>query len=201
MLFLTAQIRSEKRRKVKKLRKEGFLPAIVYGKGIENLPIKVSYRDFKKIYQKAKEGRIINLKVKNDKEREFFTLIREVQKDPLSDQFIHADFYQLPKREEVTTVVPLKFEGEAPAEKNLGGVLIKNIHELKIKALPKDLIFSIKVNLSSLKSFEDVIKVKDLKIPSNVKILANPEEVVALVERPQETQLQAAKEESEKKEI
>ncbi|MCD6094441.1 50S ribosomal protein L25 [bacterium] len=201
MLSLTAQIRSEKKRRVKELRRKGLLPGIVYGKGIKTLLLKIPYQDFKKIYQQQGEGMIVNLKVKNEKEKEFFTLIREVQKDPLSEEFIHVDFYQIPKDEEVATVIPLRFEGEAPAEKDLGGVLIKNIHEVKIKALPKDLIFSIRVDLSSLKTFEDVIRIKDLNTPSNVKILANPEEIVALVEKPQEkAETVSKKEESETKE-
>lgn len=78
----------------------------------------------------------------------------------------------------------LIFEGEAPAVKNLEGVLIKNITEVEVEALPKDLPHEIKVDISCLETFDEHIKIKDLKLPEGVKVLAEPEEVIALVTPP-----------------
>jgi large subunit ribosomal protein L25 len=190
MLFLTVEPRLESKLKI--VREKKFLPAVVYGKDVGSLAIKLPYVDFEKIYSKAGESTIINLKckMKDGKVQEFPVLIREIQKDPILDKFIHADFYQLPMQKEVEVMVPLEFEGEAPAVQELDGVLIKNIHEVQIRALPKNLISSIKVNVSQLKSFSDEIKIKDVFIPEGVKILANPEEVIALVGKAEEEKVE-----------
>ncbi len=183
MLKLSANTREEKNNY--KLRKEGILPAVVYGKDLRGLPLQLSLSDFEKVYKEAGESTIITLKIE-DKNRDYPVLIREIQKDPITGRYLHADFYQLPMDEEVEVTVPIEFEGIAPAEKELGGVLIKNIHEVEIRALPKDLIHSVKVDVSSLATFEDEIKIKDLNVPKEVKILADSEEVVALVSKAEE---------------
>lgn len=183
MLSLVVKGRKEIGKKIKTLRNEGFLPGIVYGKEIGNLPIIVKYQDFKDILKKISEGTIVNLKIEK---KNYPVLIREIQRDPLSEKFLHVDFYQLPMDKEVEVNIPLVFEGVAPAEKELGGVLIKNLHEVKIKALPKNLIPSIKVDISSLSSLESEMKIKDLKLPPKIKILENSEEIVALVKKEEE---------------
>lgn len=177
MLTLEAKTREEKPNKV---RNEEYLPAVVYGKEAGDTSVKVNLKDFKKIYEKGGESTIINLKVKNDKNKEYPVIIRDTQKDPVSLEFIHADFYQLPMDKEIEVTVPLTFEGEAPVEKELGGIVVKNLHELDIKALPKDLISEIKVDVSSLKTFEDEIKIKDLVVSSGIEILADPDERVVV---------------------
>lgn len=188
MLSLNVDIRSKEKKELKKIRKEDFLPGIIYGKSsAKNLPVKISYPSFENIYKEAGKGTIVNLKIKEEKEnKEYSVLIREVQKHPISDKFIHVDFYQLPMEKEVEVTIPLEFEGTAPAEKELGGILIKNIHEIKIKTLPKNLISSVKVDVSSLKNFEDEIRIKDLKISSEIKIQDQMEGIVASVGKQKE---------------
>ena len=94
---------------------------------------------------------------------------------------IPPDFYQPRLDEEISAEVPLVFIGEAPAVKDLGGTLVKNIHELEVKALPQNLPHEIKVNLDMLKTFDDDILVKDLEVPQGVKIMKGQDEIVALV--------------------
>ena len=191
MLSLTVESRSEKS---SLLRKKNLLPGVVYGKDVGNLLIKLPYQEFEKIYKEGGESTIINLKYQTEKgnAKEFPVLIREIQKDPLSGKFIHVDFYQLPMEKEVEVTVPLEFVGKAPAEQELGGVLIKNIREVEIRTLPKNLITSIKVDVSNLKTFEDEIKIKDLVVPEGVKILANSDEIVALVGEVEEEKVEEA---------
>lgn len=202
MLMLTAKTREKNKEKAGLLRKNNILPAVIYGKNLKDVSLKVDYNDFNDIYKEVGESMIINLKIEGiegEKRDEYPVLIREVQKDPLSGNFLHVDFYQLPMNEEVEVTVPLEFEGEAPAEKELGGVLIKNIHEVEIRALPKDLIYSIKVDTSSITTFEDEIKIKDLKIAPEVKILADPEEIVALVGKIEEEKIEEVPEKEKEK--
>ena len=202
MLSLEVSPRQELKRKAGFLREKKIIPAVIYGKEVKNVSISVDYQSFRDIYEKAGESTIVNVKIKSDKEeKDYPTLIREVQKDPLSGSYLHADFFQLPMNEEVEVAVPLEFEGESIAEKDLGGILIKNIHEIEIKALPANLIHSIKVNVSALANFEDEIKIKELPIPEGIKVLAEPEEVVAVIGRPKEEKIEEEVPEEEKEKL
>jgi len=111
-------------------------------------------------------------------------LIHDIQRDSVSDKFIHIDFYQASLKQEVEVVIPLVFKGVAPVIKELGGTLVKEIQEIKIKALPQNLPHDIKIDVTSLKTFEDEIFIKDLKIPAEVKVLRNPDEIIVKVVPP-----------------
>jgi len=156
------------------------IAAVVYGPDVKNESISVDYKDFKKVLHEAGESQLIELSVEGEKEKRL-VLIHEIQKDPVEDFFLHVDFLQPDLKEETEAEVPLVFEGEAPAVKDLGGTLVKNMSEIEVSALPQNLPHEIKVSLESLKTFEDRILVKDLVLPNNVKATANPEEIVALV--------------------
>lgn len=193
MISINAEKREEKGSKLKDLRKNKIVPAIIYGKEVGNIPIKLEEKKFKEIYKEAGESTIIKLKIdKDDKEKEYPVLIREVQKHPLTDEILHVDFYQVPMDKEIEVMAPLEFKGISPAEKELGAIIVKNIHEVEIKALPQNLIHSIEVDISSLKNIDDEVKIKDLKIPEGVKIIADPEEIVAIAVPPKEEKIEEA---------
>lgn len=182
MLSVKAKKREVKGKKVKKLRKQGILPAVLYGPKIKDLSIEIDLKDFENIYKQAGESSLISLEVGDDK---FSVLIHEVKKDPLTGNIVHADFYQPILTEEVEANVPVVFEGESAAVKELGATLVKEIQEVEIKALPQNLPHEIKVNIESLKTFEDEILIKDLKVAENVKIQKEPDEIVAVVIAPE----------------
>lgn len=184
MLSLSAKIRKEIGKKVKTLRKTGLLPAVLYGPKIKNLILEINPKEFEKIYQQAGESSLISLEISGQKGKNL-VLIQEVVSDPFTGKPLHIDFYQPSLKEEVEATVPLVFEGEAPAVKNLGGTLVRNISEIEVKALPQKLPKELKVDVSSLSTFENNIFIKDLKIPEGVKILKNPEEIIALVLPPE----------------
>lgn len=197
MLILKAKIRQDLGKKVKSLRKKDILPAVVYGPKIKATPLAIAYQDFENVYQKAGESSLIKLRIDNS-EKESIVLIHEVEKSPLTEKFIHVDFYQPPMDKEITASVPLVFVGEAPAQKELGGTLVKNIQELEIKALPLNLPHQIDVNIDSLKTFEDNILIRDLVLPEGVKALRSSEEIVALVTPPEKIEEELAKPVEEK---
>lgn len=180
-LELNAKIRQDKGNKLKALREKGFIPAIVYGAGHKPVSIQVDYQEFRKVFEEAGESTVI--KLKTDKE-EKNVLIHDVARDPVHDKFIHVDFYQVRMDKIITAEVPLIFEGEAPAVKSLEGVLIKDMTELEVEALPKDLPHDIKIDISSLETFDDQIRVKDLKVPEGVKILTEQDDMIASVKPP-----------------
>lgn len=186
MLTLTVKIRKVLGKKVKALRKKDILPAILYGPKIKTpFPLEIDYKAFEKVYKEAGESSLISLQVDKKKTP---VLIHEVKLDSLTGKPVHVDFYQPKLEEEVEAKVPLIFEGEAPAVKDLEGTLVKNISEVEVKALPQNLPHEIKVNVETLKTFEENILIKDLKIPVGVKILGNPEEVIATVSPPEKVE-------------
>lgn len=181
MLTLKAKIREITGKKVKILRKAGIIPAVLYGPKIKPQTIEVQLQDFNKIYKEAGESSLVSLEIDGKK---FLVLIHEITRNPLTLEISHVDFYQPQLDKEVEATVPLVFEGESPAIKDLGGTLIKEIQEVKVKALPQNLPHDIKVDISGLLTFEDEIKVKDLKLPEGVKLFKDPEEIIALVVPP-----------------
>ena len=196
MILISAKIRGITGKKVKALREKGVLAAVLYGPKIKNLNLEVDAKEFEKIYSQAGESSLINLQIQgparnamsdtvaDEAKKENIVLIHEIQNDSLTGKAIHVDFYQPDLDKEVEVAVPLIFEGEAPAVKDLGGTLVKNISEVEIKALPQKLPHEIRVNVENLKTFEDRILIKDLELPSGVKILKNPQEIVVSLARP-----------------
>jgi len=197
MIRLNAKIRKELKRKTNKLKKAGKIPAIIYGEGAKNTPLEVDYKDFKKDFDQTGESSLVSLEIEGEK-KERPVLIHDIQRDPVSGKFIHIDFYQASLKEEVEVEVPLVFEGLAPAVKELGGTLVKEIQEIEIKALPQNLPHDIKVDVTGLKTFEDEIKIKDLQLPSGVKTDRGPEEIVAKVVPPTNVEEELAKPVEEK---
>jgi len=194
MLTLSAEIRQESGEKPKNLIKEGVLPVVLYGSKMKPLSLKIGLKEFIKAFEEAGESSLISLEIKNKKEK-FKVLIYDVARDPLTGQPIHADFYQPILTEEVEAAVPIIFEGEPLAVKELGGTLVKEIQEIEVEALPEKLPREIKVNVERLKTFEDEILVKDLQLPEGVKIKRDPDGVVALVVPPRKEELEEVVEE------
>jgi len=197
MVKLTAKIRKETGRKARVLKDAGRIPAVVYGHKVKNISIDVDYKEFQKVLRQAGESSLIELHVDGEKEKRL-VLVKDLQKDHMSDQYIHVDFFETSAKEEVEVKVPLVFEGESIAVKDLGGTLVKNVQELDVKAMPLDLPHEIKVSIDVLKTFEDHILVKDLVIPKGVKVLAHEDEIVASVVPPENVEEELAKEIEEK---
>lgn len=171
------------------LRKSGKIPAVFYGKKEASTPIQLSQAVFEKTLKEAGESTILHLE---GKDIDVDVLIHEVDLDPVTDKPRHADFYAIEKGKTLEISVPLEFVGVAPAVKELGGILVKVMHEVEIEALPKDLPHNITVDISSLKTFGDVIAASDIKLPAGVTLKVKPEEVIASVYEPKEEVVEAA---------
>jgi large subunit ribosomal protein L25 len=184
MIILSAKIRKDMGRKTKSLKEAGNIPAVVYGHRLKNVLLEVNYRDFQKVFKETGESSLIDLDIEGEKEKRK-VLIHEIQKDPVTDKFIHIDFFQASLKEEIEVKIPLVFEGVSFAVKDLGANLVKNITEIEVKALPQNLPHNIKVDISGLKEFGDHILIKDLIIPKEVKVLKKPDEIIASVTHPE----------------
>lgn len=178
-----------KAEKLEKLRKGGFIPAVFYSKKEPSTPVALKEVDFLKAWKEAGESSIVKLKTKDG---EHDALIHEVALDPVSGKVLHADFYIVEKGKKVQVKVPLEFEGMAPAVKELGGTLIKVLHEIEIEAEAANLPHALTVDTSSLINFESQILAKDIKLPHGVVLIEGAEEVVALVTEAKEEVIEEA---------
>jgi large subunit ribosomal protein L25 len=179
---LSAKTREVFGKKMNIEREKGMLPCIVYGKGLETRNIWVKKLDFLRLIKETGESTMIELSV--DSKEKNKVLIYETQKNPVTSEFIHVDFFQVRMDEKIETEVELNYIGEAPAVKELGGILVKNMDKIGVECLPADLPSEIKVDISGLKDFDSHICVKDLEISSKVKVDIDLETVVALVTPP-----------------
>ena len=153
-------------------------------------------KDFVKVWKFAGESSVLELEVDGKKEN---VLIHDIAFDPLKDNPIHADFLAVEMNKHIKVDVKINFIGESPAVKT-GGSLLKVMHELHIEALPKNLPQEIDVDISSLSDMGSSIKVEDIKISGDFKILNNPADIVVLVEVPK-TEEELKAEEGETKSI
>lgn len=178
---LSAQTRTVLGGRVSALRRSGFVPAVLYGKGQESINLQVPVKDFTKALKEAGESTLVYVNVDG---KSYPTIINDVARDPVKDHVIHADFYKVSLTEKIKAKVPVEFIGESSAVKDFGGIFIRNVNELEVEALPQDLPHEITIDISSLKALGDQITVKDLKVGKEVKIEAEPDAILALVQEP-----------------
>jgi large subunit ribosomal protein L25 len=200
-IFLDAEPRQEiGKSKVKDLRKEGFIPAVVYSDGKESLPIKVSHKQLLQlIHQHRLESAVINLKVKDDKKQKARPcLIKEIQYDPVNDDIVHVDFNQISLTKAIKINVPVAAKGEPIGVKQEGGSVEHILWEIEVECLPTDIPKGIEVDVSQLK-IGDAIHIKDITFPANVKVLNNPEAIVLSVAAPIKEEIPVAPVEGEEK--
>ncbi len=185
---LQAQKRESVGKALNSLRKEGFLPSVVYGHDFATVPIQIKYTDFEKVFKKAGESTLINLKIGAKVEP---AVIKDIQRDPITDQITHADFYKVNLLEKIKANVQVVVIGESEAVKS-GGILVKTVNELEVEALPQDLPHELQIDISVLNNFGDEVKIKNILLSDKVKINANPEDVIALVQEPRKEEIEEA---------
>jgi large subunit ribosomal protein L25 len=163
-------------RKVKKLRKEGLLPATIYGKAIASLSVQVSVKEFEKVYKEVGETGLVELSLSSEKTRP--VLIKNVQLDPRLSTPLHVDFYQVNLAEKIKANVPVEQVGEPKAVLDKVGVLEVPLSEVEVESLPGDLPEKIEVDVTNLANIDDQITAGDLKAPSGVTILTDGSQVL-----------------------
>src|SRR3989344_27832 len=165
------------------LGRKSLLPAVMYGRDDQALSIAIDARAFGKVFKTAGESPIISIEGLGEKKQ---ALIHDVSFDPVTGSPLHADFYLIAKGQIVTVQVPLEFVGVSTAVKDLGGILVKVLHDLEIEVDPMELPHNIPVDIAKLVTLEDQILVKDLPLPKSAKPSIPLDEVVALISVPKE---------------
>lgn len=159
-----------------------FLPAVMYGRKIDNQNLKIKAAEFVKVLAAAGESSLVDLTV--DSQEPVKVMIKDVQFSNIKRQPRHVDFYQVDMTQKVTAEVELEFVGSSPAEHSLGGIVLKQLTHLEIECLPKDLVHTIKVDLSKLENLNDEIKIADLTIPDGITVKRELTDIVVAVSEP-----------------
>lgn len=175
---INAQERKELGRKVKKLRKQGILPANVFGKKIKSISLAVDKKEFLKIYDQAGETSIVEVMIGKDLKN---TLIHNIQFDPVSGEPLHIDFLQVDLKQKVKSMVPIILTGESPAEKQSIGTVVQFIDEIEIEALPTEIPDNFEIDISVLVNIDDQIKVGDMDA-GKTSIIEDKEKIILKVE-------------------
>ena len=176
---LNAQARTAIGGRLSSLRKSGYVPAILYGKNQEPLPLQVSVKDFVKVFESAGESTLVYINVDG---QAYPVIIHDVARDPVSDDVLHADFYKVRLDQKIKAKVSVVFTGESPAVRDLGGIFVRNVNELEVEGLPQDLPHEITVDISNMNNIGDQVLVKDIKLDSSLIIIADAEEIVATIQ-------------------
>ena len=175
---LSANLRSVIRKQVKALRRQGRLPAVLYGAGTEPLSIELEGRAASKILDRASGSTLLQLQLEG---QEHMVLVREIQRDVIRRNLMHVDFLKVAMDVRITAEVPIELVGRAPAVEELGGVLVTGINSVEVEALPSDLRDRVTVDLETLVKIDDSITAGDLFLGEGVELLTDPAELVARV--------------------
>ncbi|MGQ9617612.1 MAG: 50S ribosomal protein L25 [Candidatus Aminicenantia bacterium] len=178
-ILLKVELREKKGKEYsKKLRRQGKIPGIIYGADFSPLPVEVSLKD---IHQIIKKGENFIFKLHTGKEK-LDVLLKDFQRDPVKREILHVDFYKVSFDKPVRVKIPIVLEGKAVGVEK-GGFLDFAHRELELECLPKYIPDNIVVDISSL-DIGDSIKIQDLKLPEELKVITEPETVIAFVEVP-----------------
>lgn len=182
-------------KKLVRARKEGKIPAVVYGNKVAPQMVWVDFLTFAKVHAVAGESSIISLSLPKGKKS---VIVQELEHDAMSNRVSHIDFFEVSMDQELEARIPLEFINESPAVREMGGILVKTLEEVEVTCLPKDLPHAITIDLSMLKDFSTHVQVKDLVLPKGVTVLTDELTTIVLVEAPRtEAQMAALDEKVE----
>lgn len=176
-LVLQATRRSVTGKTVKTLRRQGYLPAVMYGHNFEPVSIVIDAHTANVKLAGLSASTIITIELDG---KQSATLIREKQKDYLKNRLLHIDFQVVSLTEKIRAAVNLEVTGTAPAVKEHNAVIVTNLSTIMVEALPNDLPETIKVDISGLEEVGNSIHVRNLEIPANVDVLTDPDEIVVV---------------------
>lgn len=171
----------------------GLIPAVVYGKGMESIPVEIDSKKFTKlISSKAGRNIIITLKIDSEgKAHGIPVLTHDIQKNPINDMIIHVDFYKIKMEEEIKAKVPVMLTGESIGVKLDGGILVHGLREVEIKCLPTNIPDKFEMDVSALK-IGNSLHVSDLKIEKGITVLSGPTESLVTISAPSKEEEVAA---------
>ncbi len=177
-VVLKAAKRDVTGKQVKALRREGKLPAVIYGRHVEPISIVLEAHNASMVLGKLTSSSLVTINVDG---AEFPALVRERQRDYIKGVLTHVDFLAVDMNEKIRTSVGLAFVGVSGAVKDYNGILVHNLERLEVECFPGDLPERIDVDIAMLKQIGDLIRVRDVAVSDKIRILGDPEETIAVV--------------------
>ncbi|HPC06391.1 MAG TPA: 50S ribosomal protein L25 [Anaerolineaceae bacterium] len=177
-VILPADRRIVTGKQVNALRREGKLPAVIYGHNFEATPISLDLKETTKVLSGLTSSSLVTILLEN---KEYPALVRDRQRDYIRNRLIHLDFQVVNLTEKIRANVSVDLEGVSPAVKDFNGVVVTGLSELEVECLPQDLPERLTIDLSKLMRIGDAIHVKDISFGENVTIHQDPEEMIVLV--------------------
>ncbi len=193
---LTAEKRAVLGKQVKKLRDEGIVPGVIYGRDSASVSLQFDGRDLRKLVGQVGASQLISIAIKDQAQPEM-ALLRDVQRDVLTGDLLHVDFYRVNMSERLRTEIPLVAIGESPVIEAREGILIQGITTIEVECLPGDLVDAIEVDLSELVEINHAILVEDLAVPGSIDVLTSPDEMIVRIVHLEEEILELEEEEEE----
>ncbi len=169
-------------KKVRFLRRQGLIPANLYGRNVESTALQIDTSQLKHTLTKAGKSSLIALKVDGTKLPKM-VIVRDIQREPLSGELLHVDLYQVKMEEKIKLEVPLLLVGEASAIKDRGGILVQNMSTLEVECLPADMPHNIEVDLSVLSDIDQAVRVADIHVDEGVTILTDADQAIVQIAR------------------
>jgi large subunit ribosomal protein L25 len=190
---LTAHKRTVQGKQVKQLRREGWIPGVMYGHDFDAVPLQFEARSLQHLLSRVGGSQLINIKIEGQKKPEA-ALVREVQRDPIRHSLLHVDFYHVKMTERLTAEIPLEMVGESPVIEQKEGILLQDLSSIEVECLPGDLVDAIEVDLSDLVELDQALFVRDLAIPAGIDVLTDPDEMIVHLVRLVEEEIVAEEE-------
>jgi large subunit ribosomal protein L25 len=190
-ILLDVELRNVTGKAVRHIRREGYVPAVVYGHRTEPVSLQVSERALRHALRVAGANRLITLSVAGQ-ETPKMVLVRELQRDALTHAMLHVDFYEVVMTEEITAEVPIVLIGESKLVKGGGGLLFQGLDTIEVECLPGDLPHQVEIDLAGLMEIDQAVVVRDLKLGDAVKVLTDLNEVVVKILPPAAEEVEEA---------
>jgi large subunit ribosomal protein L25 len=185
---LTAHKRTVQGKQVKQLRREGWIPGVMYGHDFDSVPLQFEARGLQHLLARVGGSQLINIKIEGQKKPEA-ALVREVQRDPIRHNLLHVDFYHVKMTERLTAEIPLEMVGESPVVEQKEGILLQDLSSIEVECLPGDLVDAIEVDLSDLVELDQALYVRDLAVPAGIDVLTDPDEMIIHLVRLEEEKI------------
>ncbi len=177
---LVAEKRAVLGKQVKRLRREGWTPGVMYGHGFDPVPLQFETRSLQQMLSRVGGSQLVAVKIKGQKQPEM-ALVRDVQRDPIRRTVLHADFYRVKMTERLTAEVPLELVEVSPVVEQNEGILLQGISTIEVECLPGNLVDAIEVDLSELVELDQALYVRDLAVPAGMDILTDADEMIVRV--------------------
>lgn len=168
---------------VSRLRREGVLPASIYGRGLQSVAVQLPYVIARDLMNSHGYNSLINVQVDGEPQPRP-VVVKQVAQNPVTRELWHLDFYQVDLTRKISGPVTVHFTGESPAVRDIGGVFVMHADTVEVEALPADMPEALEISLESLDDFDTYLYAKDIRTGEGITIISDPEYLLAAVTRP-----------------